>query len=147
MPNAVYSFPTTFDCHTNGELLGGGEILLKTGTSKSYLSKAFHRQACTPPPFFSNFRNAIPLFFKIQGHIFEVCILASEIQDKMDFTFGVKNMFELEGIIDSRTCSVNFLNRSLPIFPVAHHKIKLGKMAYVKVRILFVEKIFWYYRC
>ena len=83
----------------------------------------------------------IPLVFKIQGHIFEVYILDSEIQDKMDLIFGVKNMFELEGEIDSRTCSVNFLNRSLPIFPVAYHKIKPEKMAYVKVRILFVEKL------
>ena len=63
----------------------------------------------------------------------------SEIQDKMDLMFGVKDIFELEGIINSRTCSVNFLNRSLPIFLLAHHKIKPGKMAYVKVRISFVK--------
>ena len=50
-------------------------------------------------------------------------------------------MFELEGVINSRTCSVDFLNRSLPIFPVAHHKIKPGKTAYIKVRIPFVEKL------
>ena len=38
------SFPITFDCHTNGELLGGGkmDILLDTGASKSYMSKAFY---------------------------------------------------------------------------------------------------------
>ena len=58
----------------------------------------------------------------------------------MDLILGVKNIFELEGIIN-RTCSVNFLNRLLPIFPLAHHKIKPGKMAYVKVRIPFVEKL------
>ena len=83
----------------------------------------------------------IPLVFKIQGHKFEVYTLVSEIQDKMDLILGVKNIFELEGIINSRTCSVNFLNRSLPIFPLAHHKIKPGKMAYVKVRIPFVKKL------
>ena len=65
----------------------------------------------------------------------------SEIQDKMYLILGVKNLFELEGIINSRTCSVNFLNRSLLIFPLAHHKIKPGKMAYVKVRITFVKKL------
>ena len=59
----------------------------------------------------------------------------------MDLILGVKIIFELEGIINSRTCSVNFLNRSLPIFPLAHHKIKSGKMAYVRVRIPFVEKL------
>ena len=67
--------------------------------------------------------------------------LVSEIQDKMDLILGVKNIFELEGVINSRLCSVNFLNRSLPIFLLVHHKIKPGKMAYVKVRIPFVEKL------
>ena len=38
------SFPITLDCHTDGELLGGGklDILLDTGASKSYMSKAFY---------------------------------------------------------------------------------------------------------
>ena len=81
------------------------------------------------------------MVFKIQGHIFEVYTLVSEIQDEMDLILGVKNIFELEGIVNTRTCSVKFLNRSLPIFPVAHHKIKPGRMAYVKVRIPFVEKL------
>ena len=59
----------------------------------------------------------------------------------MDLILGVKNIFELEGIVNTRIFSVKFLNRSLPIFPVAHHKIKPGRMAYVKVRIPFVEKL------
>ena len=42
--NAQPSFPITFDCHTNGELLGGGkmDIPLDTGASKSYMSKALY---------------------------------------------------------------------------------------------------------
>ena len=83
----------------------------------------------------------IPLVLKIQGHNFEVYTLVLEIQDKMDLILGLKNIYELEVIINSRTCSVNFLNRSLPIFPLAHHKIKPGKMAYVKVRIPFAENL------
>ena len=60
----------------------------------------------------------------------------------MDLILGVKNIFELEGIMNTRTCSVSFLNRSLPIFPLGcHHRIKPGKMAYVRVRIPFVEKL------
>ena len=59
----------------------------------------------------------------------------------MDLILGVKNIFELEGIVNTRICSVKFINRSFPIFPVAHHKIKPGRMAYVKVRIPFVKKI------
>ena len=134
MSNAQPPFPITFDCHTNGELLGGGklDILLDTGTCKSYMSEAYYMShpICT---IFQNFQSAtrylqvgngalvqsllvFPLVFKIQGHKFEVYTLVSEIQDKMDLILGVKNIFELEGIINSRTCSVNFLNRSLPIF-------------------------------
>ena len=42
--NAEPSFPITLDCHTDGELLEGGklDILLDTGASKSYMSKAFY---------------------------------------------------------------------------------------------------------
>ena len=140
-------------------MLGGGklDILLDTGASKSYMSKAFYMQhphLHKFPKFQSATRHlqvgngalvpalfVIPLVFKIQGHIFEVYTLVSEIQDKMDLILGVKNIFELEGIVNTRICSVKFLNRSLPIFPVAHHKIKPGRMAYVKVRIPFVEKL------
>ena len=44
--NAKPSFPITLDCHTDGELLGGGKLdfLLDTGASKSYMSKAFYMQ-------------------------------------------------------------------------------------------------------
>ena len=57
--NAQPSFPITFYCHTNGELLGGGEILLNTGASKSYMSLSFLYSACTPPPFSPNFNQLL----------------------------------------------------------------------------------------
>ena len=155
--NAQPSFPITLDSHTNGELLGGEklDVLLDTGTSKSYMFKVFymhHLHLHHFPKFQSAIRHLqvgngalvpalFPLLFKIQGHTFEVYTLVSQIQDRMDLIFGVKNIFELEGIINSRTCSFNFLNRSLPILPLAHHKIKPGRMAYVKVRIPFVERL------
>ena len=117
--------------------------LLDTGASKSYMSKAFymsHPHLHHFPKFQSAIRHlqvgngalvpalfVIPLLFKVQGHIFEVYTLVSEIQDKMDLILGVKNIFELEGIVNSRTCSFNFLNRSLPIFPLAHYKLDQEK--------------------
>ena len=107
--NAEPSFPIILDCHTDGELLGGEklDILLDTGASKSSLSKAFYMQHAHLhkfPKFQSAIRHlqvgngalvpalfVIPLVFKIQGHIFEVYTLVSEIQDKMDLILGVKN--------------------------------------------------------
>ena len=67
--------------------------------------------------------------------------LCLKFKIKWILSLGVKNIFELEGIMNSRTCSFNFLNRSLPIFPLVHYRIKPGKMAYVKVRVPFVEKL------
>ena len=143
----------------DGELLGGGklDILLDTGASKSYMSKVFYFN--NPhlhkfPKFQSAIRHlqvgngalvpalfVIPLVFKINGHNFEVCTLVSEIQDKMDLILGVKNISELEGIMNTRTCSVSFLNRSLPIFPLGHHRIKPGKMGLCESQNSFCRKV------
>ena len=53
----------------------------------------------------------------IQRHIFEIFTLASEIQENVDLVIGIKNLFELEGVINSQDSCVSFLNRSIPFFP------------------------------
>ena len=42
----------------------------------------------------------IPVIIDIHGHRFEVFTLASEIHDNVDLVLGMKNVFELEGVID-----------------------------------------------
>ena len=86
----------------------------------------------------------VPLVLKIQGHIFEVYTLVSEIQDKKDLILGVKNIFELEGVINSRTCSVNFLNRSLPIFPFGPSQNQAWKNGLFLSKNSICRKAFWY---
>ena len=84
--NAQPSFPITFHCHTDGELLGGEklDILLDTGTSKSYMSNAYymhHPHLHHFPKFQSTIRHlqvgsgalvpalfVIPLVFEIQKY-------------------------------------------------------------------------------
>ena len=51
----------------------------------------------------------------IHGYRFEIYTLVSEIHENVDLVLGMKNVFELEGIINSRDCCFNFLNRSLKI--------------------------------
>ena len=58
----------------------------------------------------------IPVTVDIHGHWFEIYTLVSEIHEKVDLVLGIQNMFELEGLINSRDCCFNFLNKSLPIF-------------------------------
>ena len=71
----------------------------------------------------------------------EVYTLVSEIQQNMDIILGVKNMFEIEGEISCCTSQFRFLNRSLPIFTLSTHRIKVGAKAYVKAKVPFVEKL------
>ena len=42
----------------------------------------------------------IPIIVDIHGHRFEVCILVSEIHENVDLVLGIKNIFELEGVIN-----------------------------------------------
>ena len=51
------------------------------------------------------------------GHRFEILTLVSEIHENVDLVFGIKNIFELEDIINSQESCFSFLNRSIPFFP------------------------------
>ena len=42
----------------------------------------------------------IPVIIDVCGHIFEEFTLVSEIHDNVDLELGMKNVFELEGVID-----------------------------------------------
>ena len=58
----------------------------------------------------------ILVIVEIHGHRLEVFMLVSEIHDNVDLVLGIKNVFELEGAIDTWDSSFKFLNRSLPFF-------------------------------
>ena len=45
----------------------------------------------------------------MHGHRFEIYTLASEIHQNVDLVLGTKNVFELEGVINSQDCHFNFL--------------------------------------
>ena len=60
----------------------------------------------------------IPVIIDIHGHRFEIFTLVSEIHDNVDLVMGMKNIFELEGVIDLQDSCFSFLSRSIPFFPV-----------------------------
>ena len=75
----------------------------------------------------------IPVIIDIHGHRFKIFTLVSEIHDNVDLVMGMKNIFELEGIINSRESCFSFLSRSIPFFPVTTVEImpKSQKMVIV----------------
>ena len=43
----------------------------------------------------------IPVIIEMHGHLFEVFTLVSEIHDNVYLVLGMKNAYELEGIVDT----------------------------------------------
>ena len=125
-------FPITGQGFASGKLLDGTEcqILLDTGATKSYMSKSYYLRCKTLhalPKFSSNTQRiqvgngqyvsvlfVIPVIVDIHGHRFEIFTLVSEIHDNVDLVMGMKNIFELEGVIDLRESCFSFLSRSIP---------------------------------
>ena len=69
----------------------------------------------------------IPVIVEINGHMLEVFTLVSEIFDNINMVLGIKNLYELEGVIDTRESSFRFLSRSIPVFPKRTSCHKAGR--------------------
>ena len=74
----------------------------------------------------------------IHGHRFKIYTLVLEIHENADLVLGIKNIFELEGVINSQVCCFNFLNISLPIFP--KECIVLKRMYSIKAKGTKINK-------
>ena len=58
----------------------------------------------------------IPTVIDIHGNRFEIFTLVSEIHQNVDLVLGLKNIFKLEGIINSWESCFSFLNMLIPFF-------------------------------
>ena len=54
---------------------------------------------------------------------------------------GIKNMFELEGVINSRECCFSFLNRSITIFLKEEIVLKPKEQKIIKIEAPFLDEI------
>ena len=111
-------FPIIGQGFASGKLLDGTEcqILLDTGATKSYMSKSSICDAKLYMHYPSSLQThkefkwemdsmlvyfIIPVIIDIHGHRFEIFTLISKIHDNVDLVMGMKNIFMLEGVIDS----------------------------------------------
>ena len=142
-----------------GKLLDETEchVLLDTGVSKSFMSKS-HYLCCKSlhslPKFLSRAQRIqvgngqcvsvlfiIPKIIDIHGHRFEIYPLISEIHENIDLVLGIKIIFKLEGIINSKDHYFNFLNRSLQIFPKECVILKPKEQKLIMVKAPFIDEI------
>ena len=152
-------FPITGQGFASGKLLDGMEcqILLDTGATKSYMSKSYYLQCKTLhtlPKFSLNTQRIqvgngqyvsvlfeIPVIIDIHGHRFEIFTLVSEIHDNVDLVIGMKNIFELEGVIDSRESCFSFLSRTIPYFPATIVEVAPASQKMVMIEAPFIEEL------
>ena len=83
----------------------------------------------------------IPVIIEVHNQRFEIYTLVSEIHENVGLVLGIKNVFELEGVINSRDCRFEFLNRSVPIYPEKEIILKTDEKKLVKVKAPFVDEI------
>ena len=131
--------------------------MVDTGASKSYMSKSYFlrcKRLHSLPKFTSTTTRiqvgnrqyvgvlfVIPVIMTIQKHRFEIFTLVSEIHENVALVIGIKNLFELEGVIDSWDSCVSFLNRSIPFFPQEKVSVKPKEQKLIVLEAPFVEEI------
>ena len=153
------SFPISEQGFVLGKVLHGEEcqILLDTGASKYYMSKSYYlrcKALHNLPTFASKTQRnqvgngqyvgvlfVILVIVEICSHRLEVFTLVSEIFDNVDMVLGIKNIFELEGVIDSCESCFRFLSRFIPIFLREQVVVKPGEKKLIPIETLFVEEI------
>ena len=80
----------------------------------------------------------IPVVIDVHGHRFEVFTLVSEIHDNIYLVLGMKNVFELESVIDMWDSSFKFPNRSIP---KEHVILKPKEKKVTKIEAPFIDEI------
>ena len=161
---AEESFPISEHGYTSGRLLADTEcqptecqLLLDAGASKSFMSKSLYMHCKLLhllPKFAPKSQRIqvgngqcvsvlfiIPVIIDVHEHRFEIYTLVSKINENIDLVLGIKNVLELESVINSRDCCVTFLNRSVPIFPEKDAILKPNEQKLIKVRAPFVDEI------
>ena len=83
----------------------------------------------------------IPVITTIKNHRFEIFTLVSEIHENVDPVLGIKNLFELEGVIDSWNSCFSFLNRSIQFFPKEKVEVNPKEQKLVVLDAPFKEEI------
>ena len=152
---AEESFPISGKGYTVGKT--DCSILLDTGTSQSYMSKSFYMQSKTLhalPKFAPTTQRIqvgngqyvavlfiLPVIIEVHEHIFEVYKLVLERHDNIDMVLGMKDAYQLEGIIDMQDSSFRFLNRSIPLFSKEQAVVKPKEKKFIKIEAPFVDEI------
>ena len=66
--------------------------------------------------------------------------MVSKIHENVDIVLGIKNVFKLEGVMNSRDCCFKFLNRFVPIFLEKEVILKPNEQKLIRLKAPFVDE-------
>ena len=153
------SFPISGQRYTVGKLADKTKcnIPINTSPSQPYMSKSFYMQSRilhALPKFVPTTQRIqvgngqyvavlfiVPVIIEIHRHLFEEFTLVSEIHDNVDLVLGMKNAYELEGIVDMQDSSFKFLNRLIPFFSKEQTIVKSKEKKFIKIEAPFIDEI------
>jgi hypothetical protein len=157
--NVEEHFRISCQSYTKGTLFDKSpiKILMDTGATKSFMSLAFYKgnvslqnlpklsTHCKTVKVGNGQRSSIlfvvPVIVTIGVHRFEMHTLVADIDDDVDIIFGMKDMHEVEGNVCTRDNTFQFINRSLPLFPMDHQTIMPNEQKFIKTEAPFLEEI------
>ena len=67
--------------------------------------------------------------------------MVSEIHDNVNMMTGIKNVYEMEGVISPRDSCIDFLNGSILFFPMTDVLLKPREQRFIKIDVPFINEI------
>ena len=137
-----------------------GKLLIDSGASKSYMTKDFylsHPVLHSLPKYQTAAKGvivgngtkmtvlfAIPVIITVGKHNFEVFTIVADLAGGFDVVFGMKNLIELEGIIDVRNLKFSFQNRSSYLYPSKPFRVTKGQSKIMEVELRSDQEVTGY---
>ena len=154
------TLPLSQNCRITGKILNGKPIrtLFDTGATKSYLSIHYYNENIDELGGLQKYVTqckavvvgngqhipilfCIPILVEFDKHFFEIFTLVTPISQTLDLIFGIKNMYECEGNIQTRNSTFGFKNRSVPLFPIEDITVPQNASLDFKVEAPFCSDI------
>ena len=85
----------------------------------------------------------IPVVIDLHEQGFEAYTMVSEIHYNVDIALGIRNVYELEGVINTRESCLHFLSRSIPFFPKTEVFLKPREQWFINIEMTFIDVISW----
>ena len=83
----------------------------------------------------------MPIIIDIHRNRFAIYTLVSKFHENVDLVLVIKNILELEGIINSQECCFSFMRRSLLFFPKEYIVLNPEEQKLIKVEAPFINEI------